>query len=128
MQSENPVTLPLNPNENHVIAVALEKLKEQMDISNEDLGKIIGVHRNNVTRLLKKEEIDPKSKNGELSLLLIRVYRYLFTLNGGNREAMKHWLTTNNHHIQGIPLEAMKTVLGLSRVVNYFSLIIDPVQ
>ncbi|AHE66754.1 MbcA/ParS/Xre antitoxin family protein [Legionella oakridgensis] len=111
------------PNESHVLAVALDNLKEQLDLSNDDLGKIIGVHRNTVTRLLKKGAIDPKSKEGELSLLLIRVYRALFALNGGNKEAIKHWLTTNNRHIQDIPLETMKTVLGLSRVVNYLDAI-----
>lgn len=67
--------------------------------------------------------MDPKSKEGEFSLLLIRVYRSLFALNGGNQEAIRHWLTTNNRHIQAVPLEAMKTVLGLSRVVNYLDAI-----
>jgi DNA-binding XRE family transcriptional regulator len=107
------------PDERQVLAVALNNLKELLHLSAEDLGKIIGVHRNTVSRFLKKGEIDPKSKEGELSLLLIRVYRSLFALNGGNPDAMRHWLTTNNRHIQSIPLDAMKTVLGLSRVVNY---------
>lgn len=111
------------PNESYVLAVALENLKEILDLSSDDLGKIIGVHRNTITRLLKKREIDPKSKEGEFSLLLIRIYRSLFALNGGNKEAMKHWLTTNNRHIQDIPLESMKTVLGLSKVVNYLDAI-----
>lgn len=117
------MNIKVKPNERYVLAVALENLKEILTISNDDLGKIIGVHRNTVMRLFKKGEIDPSSKEGELSLLLIRVYRSLFALNGGNKEAMKHWLTTNNHHIQGIPLEAMKTVLGLSQVVNYLDAI-----
>ena len=120
---ENFMTIKSKPNENHLLSVALDNLKDQLNLSNEDLGKIIGVHRNTVNRFLKKGEIDPKSKEGELSLLLIRVYRSLFALNGGNKEAIKHWLTTNNRHIQGIPLEIMKTVLGLSRVVNYLDAI-----
>lgn len=117
------MNIKLNPNESQVLAVALENLKDILSLSSDDLGKIIGVHRNTITRLLKKREIEPKSKEGELSLLLIRIYRSLFALNGGNKEAMKHWLTTNNRHIQGIPLEKMKTVLGLSQVVNYLDAI-----
>lgn len=111
------------PNDNQVLAIALNNLKDLLNISSDDLGQIIGVHRNTITRLLKKGEIDPKSKEGEFSLLLIRVYRSLFALNGGNKEAIRHWLTTNNRHVQGVPLETMKTVLGLSRVVNYLDAI-----
>lgn len=117
------MNLKTMPDPGHVLAQALDKLKEQMHLSHEDLGKIIGVHRNTVTRLLKRGDIEPDSKEGELSLLLIRVYRSLFALNGGNHDAMRHWLTTPNRHIQAIPLESMKTVLGMSRVVNYLDAI-----
>lgn len=123
MHWEMLMNIQSKPNKSHVLAVALDNLKEQLDLSNDDIGKILGIHRNTVTRLLKKGEIDPQSKEGEFSLLLIRVYRSLFALNGGNIEAIKHWLTTNNRHIQGRPLETMKTVLGLSRVVNYLDAI-----
>src|SRR3990167_2741272 len=111
------------PTESQVIATALKNLKDILNISNNDISEIIGVHRNTLTRSLNHNKIESKSKEGECSLLLIRIYRYLFALNGGNVEAMKHWLRTNNRHIQAIPLEAMKTVLGLSRVVNYLDAI-----
>lgn len=111
------------PDESQVLTIALGNLKEQLDLSSDDLGKIIGAHRNTIARLLKKGGMDPKSKEGELSLLLIRVYRALFALNGGNKEAIKHWLATNNRHIQGVPLESMKTILGLTKVVNYLDAI-----
>lgn len=117
------MTIKSKPSENHVLAVALDNLKELLAISNYDVCEIIGVHRNTLSRSLSNKNIDPKSKEGECALLLIRVYRSLFALNGGNLEAMKHWLRTNNRHIQGVPLEAMKTVLGLSRVVNYLDAI-----
>jgi len=111
------------PDESQVLAIALENLKDILNISNNDMSDIIGVHRNTLARSLHNKKIEPKSKEGECSLLLIRIYRSLFALNGGNVEAMKHWLKTNNRHIQGVPLEAMKTVLGLSRVVNYLDAI-----
>jgi predicted transcriptional regulator len=123
VQKGEMMNIKSKPKDSHVLAVALDNLKDLLNISSEDLGQIIGVHRNTITRLLKKGEIDPKSKEGEFSLLLIRVYRSLFALNGGNKEAIRHWLTTNNRHVQGVPLETMKTVLGLSRVVNYLDAI-----
>ena len=108
---------------NQVLATALINLKELLQLSGEDLGKIIGVHRNTIARFLKKGELDTQSKEGELSLLLIRVYRSLYALNGGNIDAIRYWLNTYNRHIQDIPIEAMKSVLGLSRVVNYLDAI-----
>lgn len=111
------------PSQNYVLAKALANLKDILHMSSEDLGKIIGVHRNTITRMLKKSEIMPQSKEGELSLLLIRVYRSLFAINGGNIEAIRHWLTTYNLHLQNTPLDAMKSVLGLSRVVQYLDAI-----
>lgn len=111
------------PSESHVLAVALENLKNILNLSSDNLAKIIKIHRNTLDRQLKNKDIDPKSAEGELSILLIRVYRSLFALNGGNNEAIKHWLYTNNRHIQGVPIEEMKHILGLSRVVNYLDAI-----
>ena len=102
-----------------VLATALIQLKKNLHLNTQDLADIIGQHRNTVTRFLQKGALDPKSKSGELALLLIRVYRALFALNGGNQEAMLHWLNTYNYHIQAVPLDAMKHIMGLSRVVNY---------
>lgn len=117
------MTAKSKPSENHVLAVALTNIKNILHLSSDELGKIIGFHRNTIDRLLKKGEIDPRSKEGECSLLFIRIYRSLFALNGGNKEAIRHWLTTNNRHIQGVPLDIMKSVLGLTRVVNYLDAI-----
>lgn len=111
------------PSNNQVLATALDNLIAILGISLKDISEIIGVHRNTLRNLLNNKKIEIKSKEGECSLLLVRVYRSLFALNGGNIDAMNHWLRTNNLHIQGVPLETMKTVLGLSRVVNYLDAI-----
>ena len=107
------------PEPSNVLANAVNELKARLNIKPQVLAAIIGQHRNTIDRCLKKGEIDPGSKPGELALLLIRVYRALYALNGGNNKAMIHWLNTYNYHIQDVPLDAMKTVTGLSRVVNY---------
>lgn len=117
------MNIQAQPDQSQILAMAITNLKELLTISSDDLGQIIGVHRNTIDRLLKKGEINPQNKEGQFSLLLIRIYRSLFALNGGNNQAIKHWLTTKNRHVQGVPLEEMKTILGLSRVVNYLDAI-----
>lgn len=52
------------PDENHVLAVALMNLKEHLELSYEDLGHIIGLHRNSITRLLKREGLTLQVKKG----------------------------------------------------------------
>ena len=47
--------------------------------------------------------IDPASKAGELTLLLIRAYRSLFALVGGDAGQMRHWMHTRNLHTGGCP-------------------------
>lgn len=111
------------PGVNQVLATALDNLKDILHIPLNDISEIIGVHRNTLRNALNNRKIEAKSKEGECALLLIRVYRSLFALNGGNTDAMIHWLRTWNRHIQGVPLDTMKTVLGLSRVVNYLDAI-----
>lgn len=114
-----PMTIATKPQPASVLATALINLKEGVKLKGQDLGEIIGQSRNTVTRVLQKGELDPKTKSGELALLLIRAYRSLFALNGGNQKAMIHWLNTYNYHVAGVPVEEMKSVMGLTRVVSY---------
>ena len=64
-----------------------------------------------------------ESKTGELALLLIRVYRSLFALFGGNLADMQHFLRTDNRHLDAPPLALMMQVQGLVRVVEYLDAI-----
>ncbi len=123
MHQGTMMNIESKPSDNQVLATALDNVREILNISLNDISAIIGVHRNTLRNALNNKKIDTKSKEGECSLLLIRIYRSLFALNGGNVDAMIHWLRTNNRHIQGVPLETMKTVLGLSKVVNYLDAI-----
>ena len=113
------MTIATKPQPASVLATAIINLKEELKLKSIDLGDIIGQSRNTVTRFLQKGELDPKIKSGELAILLIRANRSLFALNGGNQKAIRHWLNTYNYHVDGIPIEEMKTVMGLTRVVNY---------
>lgn len=111
------------PEPSNVLAIAVNRLKDDLKLSLDDLAAIIGPHRNTIERHLKNGELNPNNKAGELALLLIRVYRALYALNGGDKKAMIHWLTTYNYHIRGVPLAEMKTIMGLSRVVRYLDAI-----
>lgn len=98
-----------------VLAEALLNAGKQLGMSQADLGAVIGKDRTAISR----GRIDPASKSGELALLLIRCYRGLYVLVGGNAEHMRHWMQTENLHTGGIPAEQVKSVQGLTTVLEY---------
>ncbi|MDP1646482.1 MAG: MbcA/ParS/Xre antitoxin family protein [Thiobacillus sp.] len=98
-----------------VLAEALINAGKHLGMSRAELGEIIGKDRTAISR----GRIDPASKAGELALLFIRCYRALYVLVGDNPQQMRHWMQTENLHIGGIPAEQVKTVQGLTSVLEY---------
>ncbi|MBB3168909.1 MbcA/ParS/Xre antitoxin family protein [Simiduia aestuariiviva] len=102
-----------------VLCKALHKTQQAFGLSNEELGRVIGKDRTTVGRMFDKGHLSPTSKEGELALLLVRVYRSLFALLGGSQSQMQHWLNTANKHLQGEPRALMTNVQGLVNLVAY---------
>ena len=111
--------LVLRPDARRVLAAALTNAGRELGLTQADLGAVVGRDRTAISR----GSLEPDSKSGELALLLIRAYRALFVLVGGDREAMRHWMRTENLHTGGIPFEQIRSVQGLSRVVEYLDAI-----
>lgn len=109
-------------NADTVLAKALLNTREQLGLTQQELADIVGVHRTAISRWADSG-LRPQSKSGELALLLIRAYRSLFALFGGNLEDMRHFLRTENRHLAGVPLVMMGQVQGLVHVVEYLDAI-----
>ncbi|MDQ8023518.1 MAG: MbcA/ParS/Xre antitoxin family protein [Moraxellaceae bacterium] len=107
-----PQTLP-DPTQ--VLATALLNAGRELGLTQNELASIIGRERT----VFARRGIDPATKAGELALLLIRAYRSLFVLVGGDNAQMKHWMHTPNLHTGGTPAEQVHSVQGLIRVVEY---------
>ncbi|MBB2496646.1 antitoxin Xre/MbcA/ParS toxin-binding domain-containing protein [Aquipseudomonas ullengensis] len=106
-----------------VLLKALLNTREQLGLTQAELAGIVGVNRSAISRWGDSGGLRPQSKTGELALLLIRAYRALFALFGGNLDDMRHFLRTDNHHLAGVPLQQMAQVQGLVRVVEYLDAI-----
>ncbi|ACR14012.1 antitoxin Xre/MbcA/ParS toxin-binding domain-containing protein [Teredinibacter turnerae] len=110
-----------------IVANALLDACPSLGITQDQLAQVLGVSRATVARIKKKasthqadEAIAPSSKPFELALLVIRVYRSLYAIVGGNVDAMKHWMNTPNHHLNlQKPIDLIQTALGLSEVIWY---------
>ncbi len=102
-----------------VLSRALLAAGRELGLTQADLGRVVGRDRT----ALSRKAIEPDTKSGELALLLIRAYRALFVLVGGEPRQMKHWMHTHNHHVGGVPAELVRSVPGLMRVVEYLDAI-----
>jgi len=98
-----------------VLTKALLNAAKEMGISTTVLGNIIGKDRSTFSR----GGINPETKSGEIALMLIRCYRNLYALVGGNSEHIHHWMHTQNKGTQGIPVEQLNRIDGLVRVTEY---------
>lgn len=107
------------PDAAQVLCKALLNTQQAFGLSNEELGRVIGKDRTSIGRLFQRGQLAPASKEGELALLLVRLYRSLYALVGGSQSQMQHWLNTPNHHLQAAPRELIGSVQGLVNVVAY---------
>ena len=68
---------------------------------------------------LGMSEADAGALSKDEGLLLIRAYRSLYALCGGDAATIKHWWSTDNKHVCGVPVELQRSTDGAQRVVEY---------
>ena len=119
MPRRSPVASP-EPAPQAVLGKALFRAAGLLDLNNAALARILGVSEASVSRLASgARSIDPKSKEGELALLLIRVYRSLDALVGTDAAQRKAWLHSHNRALNGTPADLIQSAAGLVAVVGY---------
>lgn len=99
-----------------IVMKAFVNAYKALGISDTQAANLIGVGR---STLLRKSGFEKKSKQNELQILFIRLYRSLFALFGGDIRAMKHWFEHNNKHVRGVPKDLCFTVTGLVNTNAY---------
>jgi hypothetical protein len=104
----------------YVLAKATTRATDLLGLSGAALARIIGVSEPTVSRIRKGElPLDPNSKEGELSLLLVRVYRSLDALVGTDDQKRVAWMKGKNKALGGIPTQLIERVDGLVATLNY---------
>lgn len=89
-----------------------------LGLSRDQASAIVGVDRATLVRN-KDKGFDPRSKTGELCLQLVRVYRSLYAIAGGDSIFMKHWLNSQNSALSAKPVDLLSSISGLVRVNFY---------
>ena len=103
-----------------VLTKAVLRAAELLGLSSAVLARILGVSEASVSRLSAgARTVDPQSKEGELALLLVRVYRSLDALVGTDAAQRHAWLQGHNRALNGRPIELIQRTDGLVNVVAY---------
>ncbi|CAN5688905.1 MbcA/ParS/Xre antitoxin family protein [soil metagenome] len=102
-----------------VLTKAVLSAAQRLGLRSRDVAAIVGASEASISRLQRGRTIHPDSKEGELALLFLRLYRSLDALVGGEDAQARQWLHAENEHVSGVPAERIATVQGLVDVVQY---------
>jgi len=126
------IKVPQGPSKASVLTKAIQKLSIELDLTQQELSSIIGRSKSTFSRLFKNDAhvksdkqtfLDPASKEGQLAILLVRLYRNLDVLFGGNAKQCRRWLRSDNTHLENKPIVLIKSIEGLVNVVHYLDAI-----
>jgi len=103
-----------------VLGKATQRAAAGLGMNGRALAQTVGFSEPTVSRILRGERgIDPASKEGQLSLMLVRVFRSLDALVGADEAKRQAWMSTHNSALNGAPLALVKTPEGLARTLAY---------
>lgn len=108
------------PDSAQVLTKALLETARRLGLSQRDLAATVGVSEATISRWFRGQgQVSPGSKEGELALLLIRIFRSLDALLGGNERQVEAFMRADNRDLGGSPLSLIGRVEGLVHVVTY---------
>ena len=108
------------PTDAAVLSKAVVSAARLWGMSNDRLGKIIGVSGPTASRLRAGSwHLESGTKPFELSQYFVRLFRSLDSLMGSDDKASVSWLKTRNTDLDGRPIDLIVTIRGLIEVANY---------
>jgi DNA-binding XRE family transcriptional regulator len=101
-----------------IAAKALFNAGRELGLTQRDLAGIVGVSEATVSRM-RGGGFELSGKPLDLALYLIRVFRSLDAIAGGEAAVIKGWIKSANADLHGVPRELMQSPAGLVDVMTY---------
>ena len=103
-----------------VLTKAAMRAGARLGLSGKLLSDVLGISEAQVSRMRNGEaDLSEKTKAFELAALLVRVFRSLDAIVGGDEAAAKAWITSENTALGARPIDRMVSIQGLADVVTY---------
>lgn len=103
-----------------VLTKAVLKTAERLRLKAATVSAVIGVSEATVSRMKNGAyTLEAGTKPFELAVLLVRLYRSLDAIVGGDDRVARAWLENPNTALDARPIEKIGTVAGLVDVIAY---------
>ncbi len=109
-----------------LMAKSVARAGRALGLRQAEVAEAIGVSAGQVSKM-KDGAVGLSGKAFELSAYLIRVFRALDTITGGDAEANRAWMRNENTDLGGTPAELIKSAAGLVTVMTYLDAARAPV-
>ena len=107
-------------NQNRILSEAVVRVAGCWQLTNEQLGAILGLSSATASRLRSGGfQLDRSGKAFELGQYLIRLFRSLDALMGSDDRAAISWLKTANLDLAARPIDLIRSIRGLCDVTDY---------
>lgn len=103
-----------------VVSKAVVRAASILGLNNAALANVLGISPATASRLRDgRFTLNPSGKPYELALLLIRLFRGLDAMMGGEEVSVRSWMNAPNRALPGVPGELVTSVTGLVETVAY---------
>lgn len=103
-----------------MLTKAALRAADRLGLTGRQLADIVGVSEPTVSRWKRgKSLLEPGTKPFELAALLVRTFRSLDAITGGDEAVARRWLAAPNTALAARPVERMAQVQGLVDVTTY---------
>lgn len=103
-----------------VVTKGVMRAAARLELSNRRVAAALGVSEATVSRMgAGGYQLDPGSKPYELAVLLLRLFRSLDAMAGGDVAVARAWLRNSNTALGAPPIALIESVTGLVNVVGY---------
>lgn len=118
--SYTPNTDAVSPSRGLVLTKAVLRAADRLGLTARSLSRIVGISEATVSRLKRGEAVlDPGTKAFELAALLVRTFRSLDAVTGGDEAVARAWMVAPNTALDAIPADRIVTIQGLVDVTTY---------
>jgi hypothetical protein len=113
-----PVAEPVA--QGRVVTKAVIAAADHLGLNAARLADVLGVSAPTVSRMKRQDFVlEQGSKSFELAVLLIRVFRSLDAIVGGDEAVARTWLRNHNDALMAVPAEKITQITGLLDVLAY---------
>ena len=103
-----------------ILGKAAVRAADHLGLPNTVLARVLGLSEATVSRLKHGRYVLPQDgKAFELAQLFVRLFRGLDAIMGGDDEASRSWLRSDNLALRGRPIDLIQSVQGLTGTLAY---------